>query len=180
MKGAPSPGRLGHGSVTGEMELGGEERRAPSPVLRGALPELMPVQEISLILTDEGFAPAKLHVKRGEAYQVTVVNVSGAHRNSSLVIPSLSIYEGIFFATPSTFQIQADHEGLFHFLSPESGTRGELVVYEVPAQGAPSPVGPVEQMHGVEVEAPSPPGLVPLERSSAQFIVKTGSIIPSW
>ncbi len=146
------------------------ELRAPSPrkagdvgsgVLKNALPELMPTQEISLIMSDKGFAPKKLHLRRGESYAVTVVNVSSSHRNSSFVVPSLSIYEGTFFASPSTFHIQADQEGLFHFLSPESGIRGEIVVYESP-QAAPSPKGGEELgPEAGELEAPSL-GNVPL------------------
>jgi hypothetical protein len=125
-----------------------------SPTIKDPLPTLMPNQELSLILTDSGFSPQKLHIKRGESYLVTVVNVSKHHKNSSFVIPSLSVYEGAYFADPVQIEIHAGEEGLYQFLSPESGVRGELVVYEPPAK-LPEEVKPVE-------EPIDPPKVLPL------------------
>lgn len=126
---------------------------APAALAVEPLPELMPAHELSLILSEGGFSPQKLHIKKGELYRVTVVNVSTTYRNSSFVIPSMAIYEGAYFAQPKTFQLQADQEGLFQFLSPESGTRGELVVYETAP--APSPIAPPAEELGE-------PQLIPL------------------
>ena len=86
-------------------------------------------QEIVLLNTDKGFVPASIRVKRGQSYKINVVNVNEQEKNVSFVLDSFSEHHATYYGKIKTFVIKPQKEGVFRFVSPETGAQGKLVVY---------------------------------------------------
>lgn len=113
-------------SITEESQLTKEK----SSLIPGFLSEaLEPAAEIVILLTEKGFVPETVRVRKGQAYQVHVVNVNSKVKNSSFMMDSFSEHHGIFWGDQKTFTIQPKIDGVFSFVSPETGSQGRLVVY---------------------------------------------------
>ncbi len=84
--------------------------------------------EIVVLNTDKGFVPSTIHVKKGLAYQIHIVNVNEKDKNVSFVLDSFSEHHATFYGKIKTFMIRPQKEGVFKFVSPETAAQGKLVV----------------------------------------------------
>ena len=85
--------------------------------------------EIVVLNTDKGFVPSTIRVKKGQAYQIHVVNVNEKEKNVSFVLDSFSEHHATFYGKIKTFVIKPQKEGVFKFVSPETSAQGKLVVF---------------------------------------------------
>ncbi len=113
---------------------------APAPV--AASPEAQPpsffeslfqsgdvAQEIVVLNTEKGFIPSTIRVKKGLNYQIHVVNVNEKEKNVSFVLDSFSEHHATFFGKIKSFVVRPVKEGVYKFVSPETGAQGKLVVF---------------------------------------------------
>jgi hypothetical protein len=103
---------------------------APEPtLLQAVLQGGEAAQEIVVLNTDKGFVPNTLRVRRGEVYQIHVVNVNDKERNVSFVLDSFSEHHATYYGKLKSFVIRPVKEGVYKFVSPETAAQGKLVVY---------------------------------------------------
>ena len=88
-----------------------------------------PRQDLVIIHTAEGYQPQKVNVRRGQRYRVHVVNIDKDNKNVSFMLDAYSQHHGTYFGEEVVFEIEPRKEGLFDFLCPETGSRGQMVVY---------------------------------------------------
>jgi len=86
-------------------------------------------QEIVVLSTDKGFVPSTIRVKKGQSYQLHIVNVNDKEKNISFVLDSFSEHHATYYGKIKTFTIRPQKEGVFKFVSPETSAQGKLVVY---------------------------------------------------
>lgn len=98
-------------------------------------------QEIVVLNTDKGFVPSNIRVKKGQAYQIHIVNVNEKEKNVSFVLDSFSEHHATYYGKIKTFTIKPQKEGVYRFVSPETSAQGKLVVY---------PSGPENRMPASE------------------------------
>ncbi len=87
-----------------------------------------PTQEIVILNTVNGFVPETVRLKKGGNYRVHVVNVNEKEKNSSFILDAFSEHHATFFGQQKSFQITPKVDGIFSFISPETGKQGRLVV----------------------------------------------------
>lgn len=109
----------------------------------------VPMQEIVIINTDQGFVPSTVRVREGAQYRLTVVNVNDKAKNVSFVLDAFSEHHATFYGKLKTFYINPKKEGIYTFVSPETSAQGRLVVHPALNKEAPS------QMGNVEMRAPA-------------------------
>lgn len=85
--------------------------------------------EIVVLNTEKGFVPSTIRVKKGQAYQIHVVNVNEKDKNVSFVLDSFSEHHATFYGKIKSFVIRPQKEGVFKFVSPETSAQGKLVVF---------------------------------------------------
>lgn len=86
-------------------------------------------QEIVVLNTERGFVPNTIRVKKGQSYQIHVVNVNEKEKNVSFVLDSFSEHHSTFYGKLKTFVIRPQKEGVYRYVSPETSAQGKLVVY---------------------------------------------------
>ena len=86
-------------------------------------------QEIVVLLTEKGFVPSSIRVKKGLNYQIHVVNVNEKEKNVSFVLDSFSEHHATFYGKIKSFVIRPQKEGVYKFVSPETSAQGKLVVF---------------------------------------------------
>lgn len=87
-------------------------------------------QDVVLLLTDKGFIPSQVNLRKGKSYRVHVVNVNSKEKNVSFVADSFSESLATYFGEPKSFVIQPKVEGVHSFVSPETAFQGRFVVVE--------------------------------------------------
>jgi plastocyanin len=107
----------------------------------------VPMQEIVIINTEQGFVPSTVRVREGAQYRLVIVNVNEKAKNVSFVLDSFSEHHATFYGKMKSFHISPKKEGVYTFVSPETSAQGRLVVH--PALGKP------EAQMGGEVRAPA-------------------------
>lgn len=107
----------------------------------------VPMQEIVIINTEQGFVPSTVRVREGAQYRLVIVNVNDKAKNVSFVLDSFSEHHATFYGKLKSFYINPKKEGVYTFVSPETSAQGRLVVH--PALGKP------ETQMGGEVRAPA-------------------------
>lgn len=85
--------------------------------------------EIVVLNTDKGFIPSTIRVRKGQAYQIHVVNVNDKEKNVSFVLDSFSEHHATFYGKIKSFTIRPQKEGVYKFVSPETASSGKLVVF---------------------------------------------------
>lgn len=85
-------------------------------------------QEIVVLNTEKGFVPSTLRVRKGLNYQIHVVNVNEKEKNVSFVLDSFSEHHATFYGKIKSFVVRPVKEGVYKFVSPETGAQGKLVV----------------------------------------------------
>ena len=96
--------------------------------LKTAVNPVVPSQEIVIIQNESGFVPSHLSLKKGEVYQIHVVNLNSKEKNVSFLMDSFSQSHNTVFGVTKTFTIQPKVEGVFSYQSPETGFSGQVVV----------------------------------------------------
>ena len=85
-------------------------------------------QEIVVLNTEKGFVPSTIRVRKGLNYQIHVVNVNDKEKNVSFVLDSFSEHHATFYGKIKSFVVRPVKEGVYKFVSPETGAQGKLVV----------------------------------------------------
>lgn len=96
--------------------------------IKVAISPITPSQDIVIIQNENGFVPAQLSLKKGEVYQIHVVNLNSKEKNTSFLMDSFSQSHNTVFGVTKTFKIQPQVEGVFSYQSPETGFSGKVVV----------------------------------------------------
>ena len=87
------------------------------------------MQDFVIINTAKGLLPEKINIKRGQRYRVHIVNVNSDKKNLSFMLDAFSQHHGTYFGDPVVFEIEPRKEGIFDFQCPETGQKGQFVVY---------------------------------------------------
>jgi hypothetical protein len=93
----------------------------------------VPMQDIVILNTEQGFVPSTVRVKEGSQYRIVVVNVNEKSKNVSFVLDSFSEHHATFYGKLKSFYINPKKEGVYTFVSPETSAQGRLIVH--PATG---------------------------------------------
>ncbi|MCJ8276014.1 MAG: cupredoxin domain-containing protein, partial [Bdellovibrionales bacterium] len=88
-----------------------------------------PMQDLVIINTKDGWRPQNIQLKRNQRYKVHVVNVNKDKKNLSFMMDDFSQHHGTYFGEEVVFMIEPRREGLFDFQCPETGHKGQMVVY---------------------------------------------------
>lgn len=88
-----------------------------------------PKEQVVIINTEKGFVPEVVRLKKGQLYQVSVVNVNKNKKNVSFMLDAFSEHHGTYFGDVISFVIRPQQEGLFPFVSPEVEFVGKVLVY---------------------------------------------------
>ena len=96
--------------------------------IKSAINPVTPSQDIVIIQNENGFVPDQLNLKKGEVYQIHVVNLNSKEKNVSFLMDSFSQSHNTVFGVEKTFKIQPQVEGVFSYQSPETGVSGKVVV----------------------------------------------------
>lgn len=114
---------------------------------------VVPVQDLVILNTEQGFVPSTLRVKEGAQYRIVVVNVNEKARNVSFVLDAFSEHHATFYGKLKTFFINPKKEGVYSYISPETSAQGRLIVY--PSAGAPASTGPAVPTNSVDARSPA-------------------------
>jgi hypothetical protein len=87
-----------------------------------------PTQEIVILNTEGGFVPETVRLKKGGNYNIHVVNVNEKEKNASFILDAFSEQHATYFGQKKSFQITPKVDGIFSFLSPETGKQGRIVI----------------------------------------------------
>lgn len=98
-----------------------------SAIKKAVLP-FEPEKEIIILNTEAGFVPAKISVKKGEAYRVHVVNINIKEKNVSFLMDAFTKSYNTVYGSMKTFDIEPQVEGVYSFQCPETGVEGKLIV----------------------------------------------------
>lgn len=100
----------------------------PSGLIEDLSSAALPVQDIVVIHTDDGFIPNSITMKNGVSYKFHVVNISEKNKNVSLIIDAFSEHHSIYYGKMKVFEITPRTSGIFAFISPETAQQGRMVV----------------------------------------------------
>lgn len=89
-----------------------------------------PSNEIVILNTETGFIPAKIQLRKGEAYKIHVVNLNMREKNTSFLMDAFTQSHNTVFGLQKTFNIEPQVEGIFSFQCPETGIQGQMVVIQ--------------------------------------------------
>lgn len=102
--------------------------------LKKAMLPADPSNEIVILNTETGFIPAKVQLRKGEAYKVHVVNLNMREKNTSFLMDAFTQSHNTVFGVQKTFNIEPQVEGIFSFQCPETGIQGQVVVVQDPTE----------------------------------------------
>ena len=88
-----------------------------------------PMQDLVIMNTENGWLPRKIQVRRNQRYKVHIINANKNKKNLSFMLDAFSQHHGTYFGEPISFEIEPRKEGLFDFQCPETGTKGQIVVF---------------------------------------------------
>lgn len=96
--------------------------------LKNAVNPIVPSKDIVIIQNESGFVPSHLSLKKGEVYQIHIVNLNSKEKNVSFLMDSFSQSHNTVYGVTKSFTIQPKVEGIFSYQSPETGFSGQVVV----------------------------------------------------
>lgn len=96
-----------------------------------------PIQEIVLMNSEEGFIPNRINLKMGFRYKFNLINVSKKNRNVSFMLDDFSEHHGTYYGERVSFVIDPKKEGIYSFMCPETGAKGNIVVYNATTEPEP-------------------------------------------
>ena len=95
-------------------------------------------QEVALLVTEGGFVPAKIFLRKDVQYIFYVVNVHPREKNMSIVLDAFTEHQTLPFGQTRKIEIRPKAAGVFLFQSPELGTSGQLVITDSTPSRKPS------------------------------------------
>ncbi len=84
--------------------------------------------DIVILNTETGFVPSQVQLLEGRNYRLHVVNVNAKDKNVSFVLDSFSEHHATYYGAVKSFTISPQKEGVYTFESPETSSRGRIVV----------------------------------------------------
>lgn len=87
--------------------------------------------DVVIINTETGFIPSQVRLLEGRNYKVHVVNVNAKDKNVSFVLDAFSEHHSTYYGAVKTFLISPQKEGIYSFESPETNSRGRIIVQSV-------------------------------------------------
>ena len=105
-----------------------EPLKKQDSLLGGVFESVDPSQDIVILNTDKGFVPATVRMKKGQRYQIHIVNINATEKNSSFIMDSFSEHHATYFGQEKSFTISPKAEGVFSFQCPETAKEGKIVV----------------------------------------------------
>ena len=90
----------------------------------------LPVQDVVILNTENGFVPDRLHLRKGQNYRVTLVNLNQKKRNISFILDDFAENHATPYAEGKAFEIKPQKTGEFVFHSPETSFRGRMIVVD--------------------------------------------------
>ncbi len=112
------------GSLTASPAAGVVEQSLLSQVFDAPFEK----QELALLITENGFVPAKVYLRRDVQYTIHIVNVHPREKNASIVLDAFTEHQTLPFGQARRIEIRPKAEGVFSFQSPELGTSGQLII----------------------------------------------------
>ncbi|MFP5518714.1 MAG: cupredoxin domain-containing protein [Bdellovibrionia bacterium] len=97
--------------------------------LTGAMEVTEPVQEIVIMNTEKGFVPQTLKLKKNGNYKIHIVNVNSKEKNISFILDAFSEHHNTIYGETKSFSISPKVDGIYSFLSPETGTQGKIIIF---------------------------------------------------
>lgn len=88
-----------------------------------------PSQSIVVLHTEQGFLPETIRLRKDGNYRIVVVNVNEKIKNASFILDAFGQTLGTYFGRPKEFPLMPKINGIFTFLSAESGYQGKIVVF---------------------------------------------------
>ncbi|MFN9067295.1 MAG: cupredoxin domain-containing protein, partial [Bdellovibrionales bacterium] len=98
---------------------------------------MLPVQDVVVLATAEGFVPDKVYLRRGQNYRINLVNINDQKRNTSFILDDFAESHATPYGVNKSFEIKPQKMGEYVFHSPETTYRGRIVVVD-PAPRAPA------------------------------------------
>jgi FtsP/CotA-like multicopper oxidase with cupredoxin domain len=102
--------------------------------LKKAMLPTDPSNEIVILNTETGFIPAKVQLRKGEAYKIHVVNLNMREKNTSFLMDAFTQSHNTVFGVQKSFNVEPQVEGIFSFQCPETGIQGQVVVVQDPPE----------------------------------------------
>ncbi len=90
----------------------------------------LPIQDVVIMNTENGFVPERLHLRKGQNYRVHLININEQKRNVSFILDDFAENHSTPYALRKTFEIKPEKSGEFVFHSPETSFRGRLIVVD--------------------------------------------------
>ncbi len=88
------------------------------------------VREIAVLLTEAGFVPQTVYLRKGTTCVLHIVNLHPREKNISVVIDAFTENHFLPFGVPKRIELQVKADGVFSFQTPELGSVGRLVVVD--------------------------------------------------
>ena len=107
--------------------------------------------DVVILNTETGFVPSQVRLLEGRNYRIHVVNVNQKDKNVSFVLDSFSEHHATYYGAVKTFTISPQKEGVYSFESPETSSRGRIIV-QTPASVRPNAP---EQQYELPVRSPA-------------------------
>lgn len=129
----PSKNLFGVAVKTAEAQPDFTPRQSDTEILKELKKAMLPAEpssEIVILNTETGFIPAKIQLKKGEAYKIHVVNLNMREKNTSFLMDAFTQSHNTVFGMQKTFNIEPQVEGIFSFQCPETGIQGQVVVVQ--------------------------------------------------
>ena len=128
--GTPTP------TLSGSTEVGYRSKpEEPRSLFQDLFSPHQTSQEVVILITENGFIPKMLQLRKGQKYVIHVVNVNERNKNVSFVLDAFSEFHATYFGKMKTFEIQPKQEGIYDFQSPESTFAGKFVVLSESTSG---------------------------------------------
>jgi len=102
--------------------------KAPEPTKSKPAKADPKARKIEVAVTDEGFVPAKIDVKKGERVQLVVTRKTDATCAKAIVIKDQKVNADLPLDTPVTVDVKTDKAGNIHFACPHDMITGEITV----------------------------------------------------
>ena len=106
---------------------------------------MLPVQDVVVLSTENGFVPDKIHLRRGQSYRINLVNINDQKRNTSFILDDFAENHATPYGVNKSFEIKPQKVGEYVFHSPETSFRGRVIVVD-PAPRAPASAANVKEV----------------------------------
>ncbi len=107
---------------------------------------LLPVQDVVVLSTENGFVPDRIYLRRGQNYRINLVNINDQKRNTSFILDDFAESHATPYGVTKSFEIKPQKMGEYVFHSPETSYRGRVIVVD------PAPRAPATAAKNIEVK----------------------------